>query len=503
MARALHMCGGSHLTLTECNDCCEELRSALTQLREDLTTCCTDAQNRLTNAESAIETINDILANLESFDVQVVDELPERGEPNTMYLVPEQGQTTKSEYLWIDGGWELIGSTDIDLSDYVEKTTYDDDMADINTELGNKQDKLTAGDNVAISSSNVISATDTTYTAGTGLSLSGTTFNHSNSITALTTESLRKVKYDAQGHITGSSAVVKKDITDLGVPADNTTYTAGTNVAISSSNVISATDTTYSAGTGLSLSGTTLNHSNSVSALTTAGLRKIKYDAQGHITGTSTVAKSDITALGIPAQDTTYTAGNGITISSANVIAAKKGFDYRVGDVIITSANTNPSGTFGGTWTLIDKEFTPFAQKYSTTDGIVFNSSYVSRSGERTCSVQRSGHSLRLRGIWRSSRALTDDSVDVWKIPQKLLGISTLTYGSEGIAASDGDNLLAYVSYSWKSDTLTMTSNDVAVMTKYDTPHLGNLWISDYTLEIALADMLDSACNKFYWKKTA
>ncbi len=48
-------------------------------------------------------------------------------------------------------------------------------------------------------------------------------------------------------------------------------------------------NTEYSAGTGLSLSGTTFNHSNSVTAVTTAGLYKIKYDGQGHITGTESL----------------------------------------------------------------------------------------------------------------------------------------------------------------------------------------------------------------------
>ena len=37
-------------------------------------------------------------------------------------------------------------------------------------------------------------------------------------------------------------------------------YSAGSNVQISSSNVISATDTTYSAGTGLSLTWTTFSN---------------------------------------------------------------------------------------------------------------------------------------------------------------------------------------------------------------------------------------------------
>ena len=85
--------------------------------------------------------------------------------------------------------------------------------------------------------------TDTTYSAGTGLSLSGTTFNHSNSVTAVGTAGLYKVKYDAQGHITGTSAITKADITGLGIPGSDT-------------------NTTYSAGTGLSLSGTTFSHSD-------------------------------------------------------------------------------------------------------------------------------------------------------------------------------------------------------------------------------------------------
>lgn len=48
------------------------------------------------------------------------------------------------------------------------------------------------------------------------------------------------------------------------------------------------------AGTGLSKSGTTLNHSNSVTALTTASFKKVKYDSQGHITGTTDVSASDL-----------------------------------------------------------------------------------------------------------------------------------------------------------------------------------------------------------------
>ena len=84
-----------------------------------------------------------------------------------------------------------------------------------------------------------------------------------------------KVTVDSTGHVSGATAVAKSDITALGIPGS---------------------DTTYSAGTGLSLSGTTFNHSNSITAVTTAAFKKFKYDAQGHITGTADVAASDLPA---------------------------------------------------------------------------------------------------------------------------------------------------------------------------------------------------------------
>ncbi len=51
-----------------------------------------------------------------------------------------------------------------------------------------------------------------------------------------------------------------------------------------------------------------------------SGLYKVTVDGKGHVSGTAAVAKSDITALGIPAQDTTYsvatTSANGLMSST-------------------------------------------------------------------------------------------------------------------------------------------------------------------------------------------
>lgn len=60
-------------------------------------------------------------------------------------------------------------------------------------------------------------------------------------------------------------------------------------------------------------------HPSSAAGAKGSGLYKIATDANGHVTGATAVAKSDITALGIPGQDTTYSAATG---SAAGLMSA-------------------------------------------------------------------------------------------------------------------------------------------------------------------------------------
>lgn len=84
--------------------------------------------------------------------------------------------------------------------------------------------------------------TNTTYSAGTGLSLSGTTFNHSNTITAGSvgtaqspshggTFKIPKITYDSQGHITEATTV------NITLPVDYNTDTKVTTDAQTSSKI--------------------------------------------------------------------------------------------------------------------------------------------------------------------------------------------------------------------------------------------------------------------------
>lgn len=62
------------------------------------------------------------------FDATVVDQLPATGEKGIIYLVPKNGEAPDihDEYIWIDSEqkFEFIGSTAVDLTDYVKNTDY-------------------------------------------------------------------------------------------------------------------------------------------------------------------------------------------------------------------------------------------------------------------------------------------------------------------------------------------------------------------------------------------
>ena len=130
-------------------------------------------------------------------------------------LQDEQHDGQSSYYRWSKTAstWTFIGV----VGDYYTKTQTD-------TLLAGKQDVLTAGQNIQIENS-TISATDTTYTAGAGLNLTGTEF--SVDVTAIATQS---------------------DLT-TGLATEQNTLTAGSNIQINN-NTISATDTTYPDFTG-------------------------------------------------------------------------------------------------------------------------------------------------------------------------------------------------------------------------------------------------------------
>lgn len=63
------------------------------------------------------------IADITGFHAEIVTELPAVGQTNILYLVAKSSAASGDgydEYLYINGAWERVGSTDIDLSGYVQ-----------------------------------------------------------------------------------------------------------------------------------------------------------------------------------------------------------------------------------------------------------------------------------------------------------------------------------------------------------------------------------------------
>ena len=123
-------------------------------------------------------------------------------------------------------------------------------------------------------------------------------------------------------------------------------------VVISETLALGETDSTAYRG---DRGATAYSHATDSSRLTTAtaaGLYKVGATAEGHISGLTAIEKSDITGLGIPGSDTTYTFATGSTNGSISVTPAGgsasdisvKGLDaaaYKDVDTTIAAASTS------------------------------------------------------------------------------------------------------------------------------------------------------------------
>ena len=253
--------------------------------------------------------------------------------PNTTYGV---GTTSNYGHVKISNGDVASVSTadglaagmDHTHSNYVNQNAFSKvAIGDSTIEADSTTDTLTlaAGTNVTITPDSTndkitIAATNTTYSAGTGLALSGTTFDHKNSVTAGTagtssatsgsTLAVPYITYDAQGHIT---EVGTHTHTISGFATSNTSHahTVGDGLVISGSGGTSGT-TTYS----LDTSGATSGSYGPSAAVTGSNGTKVNIpyitvDKYGRITDIENIVYTSV--------NTTYSAA---TTSAAGLMSA-------------------------------------------------------------------------------------------------------------------------------------------------------------------------------------
>lgn len=197
-------------------------------------------------------------------------------------------------------------------------STNTSNITSLQTSVAGKQDALTAGSNVSISAQNVISATDTTYSAGTGLNLTGTAFS-----------------------VDTSTIATKSDIPTVN-DATLTIQNNGSNVATFTAN--SATNTTANIVSPVDI-GSVLSTPTDVAYVNTNNIANTAITTPKIADGAVTADKIDFSTF-----DRNSTASNGY---------------YKMGDLLFCwgyATITVPAAAYSETW----HTFT-FAKRFAST----------------------------------------------------------------------------------------------------------------------------------------
>lgn len=190
--------------------------------------------------------------------------------------------------------------------------------------------------------------------------------------------------------------------------------------------------------------------------------------------------------------------------------AVKNAITASVSDVLITSTNVNPEASVGGKWNLIDKEYkNDYRPTYSfsgwtpaATNGATLELS--SRGG-----FIWSGHSLFIQMVLIApSTVELNKGAVLGTINRPSCGIKEngtfYQCPENGIALVNADDSNYMISYEFYYDgTITFKSIVSSSGTARTTLPKGAKIYIDVPIQVLTTDMLDSFCDKFYWKRTA
>ena len=175
-----------------------------------------------------------------------------------------------------------------------------------------------------------------------------------------------------------------------------------------------------------------------------SGLYKVTVDGTGHVSATTAVAKADITALGIPAQDTTY----------SNMTAATASAAGKAGLVPAPAAGKQASFLRGdGSWVV--PENTTYADATTSTHGLMSAADKTKLNGVATGAQANKIESVKVNGTALtidSSKAVNVDltayakSADVTKeIASAVSGVTQIDYSVVESLPSTGKKGIIYL----------------------------------------------------------
>ena len=170
---------------------------------------------------------------------------------------------------------------------------------------------------------------------------------------------------------------------------------------------------------------------------------------------------------------------------------------YPVGAYIETSDSSfDPNTTWGGTWELIDKEF----KSEASSSDVLFTANSTNCE-LRSCYYTRSGHSIQIRLNFTNKVALTESAVDLGNFNYDELGITTMPFSLYyALGTTDDGNGIFLFRVDSKSGNIesreVLSKNDNSIAVDSSCYLL-------FDVVVTASRMIDSFCDKFYWKRTA
>ena len=176
---------------------------------------------------------------------------------------------------------------------------------------------------------------------------------------------------------------------------------------------------------------------------------------------------------------------------------------YRVGDIYVTSNNSNPSDKLGGTWELINKEFIPSSNRTSNQETVAGEQrvSFVSIKSTKI------NNSIHLKFIFTMGTANIVGHKKIFNVDlanhgfivksNKYFSGSNISFFAETLDGTSSVILNLYPGTASSSNNYGVYGQADQTLTK------NTVYYGEVTVPLTPEYMSDSLCNKFYWKRTA
>ncbi len=169
---------------------------------------------------------------------------------------------------------------------------------------------------------------------------------------------------------------------------------------------------------------------------------------------------------------------------------------HPIGSLLTTSTNENPAATIGGTWELVDKAF---KDTYISLDSTFWTATNAT-IGEHS-NVLLADHSISVRLNLTSTGELNDNPTDIGKLALTQCGITELTHAIlYAPIISDLGNCV--MNYKATQDGIISVHEVINIDDTHTMPAGSDFYIN-FVQPVSHNKMIDSFCDKFYWKRTA